>query len=184
MLQLRSHDEKPVRRRLPRAKAKAKAQAKAQAKAEAAQPVEARLIPASGGGVHLMLQLRSLDEKEVRRRGLRLGLEKNRDGNNINNWPAMMQRLRDPRWQQLMSDALAAQPDEQRGTQRQQLLRPLVQLAVKAHAPVLQNNEAQAPMRTAALVYTLTLTVTLTHAVCNVHSSTTMTFTLAGVARR
>ena len=166
------------------AEAEAKAQAKAQAKAEAAQPVEARLIPASGGGVRLTLQLRSHDEKEVRRRGLRLGLEKSRDGNNINNWPAMMQRLRDPRWQQLMSDALAAQPDEQRGTQRQQLLRPLVQLAVKAHAPVLQNNEAQAPMRTAALVYTLTLTVTLTHAVCNVHSSTTMTFTLAGVARR
>ena len=162
-----------------------KAQAEAQAKAEEAQPVEARLIPASGGGVHLMLQLRSLDEKEVRRRGLRLGLEKSRDGNNINNWPAMMQRLRDPRWQQLMSDALAAQPDEQRGTQRQQLLRPLVQLAVKAHAPVLvQNDEAQAPMRTAAMVYTLPLTVTLTHAVCNVHSSATMTFTLAGVARR
>ena len=133
--------------------------------------------------MHLTLQLVSHDEKEVRRRGLRAGLEAHRDGNNINNWADMMKRLRDPRWQQLMSDALAAQPDEQRGTQRQQLLRLLVQHAVKAHAPVLQTNEAQAPMRTAALVYTLTLTVTLTHAGCNVHSSTTTTFTLAGVAR-
>ena len=164
------------------------------AKAEAAQPVEARLSISLGEGVRLALKVVS-SEKESRLRVLERGLEAHRHGNNIRYWHETSQRLRDPYWQQLMREALAAQPDEQLVTQRPQLLQLLLRHAVEVHAPVLlPTNEVQAPMRMAAQVYTLTLTVTLTHA-CrartyavkgyNVHSFTTTTsHTLAGAAPR